>query len=119
MLMAAMTIPKVTTGVTHRTVAMTAMITGCYADHTKALERSGSAHCLSGDAAKVLEASQRVRAFGFIGLLEDFNTSVRLFHAKYGQHSAMDSELEPGHASSTADDELKGLPTDCSFISKW
>lgn len=98
--------------------AMTAMITGCYADPTKARERSNSSHCLSGDAAKVHEASLRVRSFGFIGLLEDFNTSARLFHAKYGQQ-AVDSELEPGHTSSTASDKLKDLPAGCSFISKW
>lgn len=72
-------------------------------------------HCRSNETV-LAEAMLRLRTFGFVGLVEDWETSIDLFHATYGGVT-VPSEIEDSRPSS---DPARALPRPgCDFVSSW
>lgn len=77
---------------------------------------SSTGHCRS-SASLAAESERRLRAFGFVGLVEDWTTSVALFHHTYGGDT-VPSELMNSRPSTGGNGTALPAPG-CEFVSAW
>lgn len=91
------------------------MVTDCSSVST----HSSTVHCRS-SASLAAESGRRLHALGFVGLVEDWTTSVALFHHTYGG-ATVPSELEnsrptQGHAGGS---DVALVGPGCEFVTSW